>query len=412
MKCPADDKEKPIKHSFLFVHFSVHSGYRWGRTFPLARAVAAHGHAVTLLTSEKRGQKGMFARTEDLAGVHVVAFKDIVPEGLLVRGIGLVSFVARCLYCLCFKFDFVFSDAGELPNATWPCKIAQKLRGSYYISEWSDMLGKGGHFDRKPRWFKILFGWFYLWSILWVRKSADMVVVLSKPMRDHAIVSGIAPERIAIVPGGASCALFDGIQHAEAGASGGGMHPVVLGYIGMEDSEIEDLLPLIDVLRSSKYRGRFRFVSFGKLLSPDVIKRFQLGQIIEERGWVDYNKEAVKLAEIDIFVLMKTTNLVASAAGWPNKLGDYFATGRAVMATPYGDVREFMEDNPIGFIPISFEPAVIERELDAILKGDYDLERMGRFNRHVALEKISWEARCSTMCDLAITLSGIGRGER
>lgn len=190
-----------MKNKILVVHYSLKRKERWGRTFYLAKGLFDNGFEVVLLTSH-HSYNIFNVNKEIIDGVKVYSFPDFVPRKIMAKGIGILSLLYKILYSLFNKFDYVYSDAGELPNSGIPCKVNQWLYKAQYLSEWSDMLDKGGHYDNKPKWFKIFFGNLYLWSVMYFRKSADFVIVLSSYMMKYAIQNGIDKSKIIIVPGG------------------------------------------------------------------------------------------------------------------------------------------------------------------------------------------------------------------
>jgi glycosyltransferase involved in cell wall biosynthesis len=373
----------------LFVHYSIYSQKRWGRIFPLAKGAAKCGYNVTLLTTSPK--KGVIYNTKFLDNVKIIMFRDIIPKFFLKKGFVFISFITRCFYVLLHNYDYVFSDCGECINTGWICKIAQ-WKGAIYISEWGDLLGKGGYYDYKPKWFKVIYGRYFLWAELYFRKSANYTVVLSSMMKQHAINKGISKEKIIIVPGGA---VSDIITHAYSDKSQLEIpeNIITLGYIGIDNGELQDLRPLIQALHDPLLEGRFKLIVFGKKINKKYIEELNLSDIILEKGWIDYYKDPSPLQCVDIYVLMKSDNIYLSSLGWPNKLGDYMAIGRPVLITPYGDVSQFIKENPDGFITIDTEPRNITNCLYSILNNKYNLKQMGLYNRKVAIEKISWEAR-------------------
>lgn len=374
----------------LFIHYSGYQKERWGRTFPLAKAAVKCGYRVTLLTTAPK--KG-FSYTKYMQdGVKIISYKDVMPSYLLYnKGFGFLSFFARIIHVLFHKYDYVYIDCGECPNAGWPGKIAQ-LKGAILLSEWGDLLGKGGYYDKKPKVFKLIYGNYYLWAEVYFRKSANYVITLSSFMKSHAQSKGIPEDKIIIVPGGA---ISDIIKYNYTSKSilSIASEIITLGYIGINDSEIQDLLPLINTLKKERFINHFKLVVFGKKLTEQTIKKFGLSDIIVEGGWLNYYNDYQKAQCIDIFVLMKSTNITRNSMGWPNKLGDYMAFGRPVLITLYGDVKMFVEKNPNGFITIKPEENDIERTLSAILNKQYNLHAMGLINRNLAEEQISWESR-------------------
>lgn len=390
---------RKTKKKILLVHYSLIGKDRWGRIFPLARALAKHNFDVVLLTSTSNSKRWSFNDIAYIDNVKVISYCDIVPTILLSKGIGLVSFLLRLFYAFTHKFDYVYSDCGEFPNSGWPCKINQWLYKAVYISESGDLIGRGGFYDNKSTYFKFFLGWFYLWAIKYFRQSADVVVVLSERMKSYMISRGISESKIVVVPGGASCDLIPYVGTSKSKTTS---DKYVFGYIGIDDLELLDLIPFINVINESNYRGKFKLVATGKKLSESLIRNYNLQEILEEYGWIDFYNDFSKWGCVDAFLLMKKrTNLESSA--WPNKLGDYLSIGRPVLVTPYGDIEKFVYENPAGFIPLTLDRSSIIETLDNILLGKYDFEQMGRINRKIAEDKISWDTRASTLIDFLDT---------
>jgi glycosyltransferase involved in cell wall biosynthesis len=381
------------KKRFLFIHGGINSEGRWGRTFPLAVAVAKHGYEVTILTTRNKNQKGLLYSIDFIRGVKIISFNDIFPKILLSRGYGFLSFWGRVIYVLKHKFDYVYSDWSETPNAGWIAKISQKCYGALFISEWGDMLERGGHYDYKPIWFKLLFGKYYLWSVLYFRRSADIVVVLSEYMKLYAETKGILDRKIVVVPGGALC---DVLRMIPVNKSSLNLEENIITFGYIDSTEILNIMPLMSVLQKPQYQHKFKIITFGKRVGNELIEKYNLQDLLIEKGWIDYYKDQSDLQLVDILLLIKT-NIHIGSAGWPNKLGDYMAVGRPVMVTPYGDIRKFVDENKEGFIEITLDEFEIESELDKIIAGYYNLKYMGQVNREIAEKKISWNIRANTL---------------
>lgn len=390
-----------MKKKILFVHFSLKGKERWGRTFYLAKGLSLYGYEVTLLTSE-HNYNIFKVQKELIDGVTVYSFPDILPVKVLSKGFGLFSLLYKVAYSCLNKFDFIYSDAGETPNSGIPCKINQWVYNAKYISEWSDMLDRGGHYDSKPKWFKFMFGKYYLWSVKYYRKSADYVVVLSSYMKDYATQSGIHPDKLILVPGGS---MVNEISYYTIGINKSiydiNQETLTIGYIGVNFCEINDFLPIIDVIKKQKYKHRVKLLIYGHKVSNDFLIKNNLQDIIVQCGFVDFSKESNKLSAVDVFILYKPDSVISNA-GWPNKLGDYMAVGRPIIVTPYGDITSFVKDNPEGFIVINRDENEINKVLNDILEGKYNIKYMGETNRKVAINKISWDARAKIISNSLI----------
>lgn len=265
------------------------------------------------------------------------------------------------------------------------------------MSEWGDLLGRGGYYDRKPWMFRILYGWYYLWAEQYFRRSSDYVIVLSSAMRQHAIRMGIKDKQLCIVPGGA---VPDVIQYGYQSKALFQLpeNVITLGYIGIDEGELKDLLPLMNVLKEQPFRDRFRLVAFGDKLSETLLQQYDLQDLIISCGWINYYQDYSLLQAIDFFVLMKSANVGLAVMGWPNKLGDYLAVGRPIIVTPYGDVSLFIDKYPHGFIQLETPIEEACRKcLSHILSGEYDCKKMGQYSRWLSENVVSWESRMTTL---------------
>ncbi|WP_291589359.1 glycosyltransferase family protein [Bacteroides sp.] len=382
-----------MNKSILCISSSDYEGIRWGRTFPLARALAHNGLEVVLLVSEKRKSLKLWHKRY-IDGVTIICYNAIIPYRIRKLPIGLftLNFIMRALYALFHKCDLVYSDCGETPCSGWPCKINQFIYKSKYLSEYGDLLGKGGYYDSKSHMYRILFGRYFLWAISYFRQTSDYVLVLSEVMRNYVIEEmKIVPEKTILVPGGS---LPDKISFKELPNSLN--REVRLGYIGIDDEELKGILPILLCIKKI-YPSDFKIFLFGKKVSDSIIEKYGLRDIIVEHGWVDVIKGQNKISEVDIFLLMRKDLLIGSM-GWPNKLGDYLSYGRPVMIDPYGDLVSFVESHEEGFIRVNRndEQDICEK-LKSILNENYKLSAMGKYNRQIAENEISWDARVKVL---------------
>jgi glycosyltransferase involved in cell wall biosynthesis len=159
----------------------------------------------------------------------------------------------------------------------------------------------------------------------------------------------------------------------------------------MAESEIIELDPFLKALSNPDFKNEIRFITFGSYLRPQIIEKYKLNGIVEERGWIDYLKNVDKLDDVDVYVQIRRDNIL-SVAGWPNKLGDYLSNGKPILLFPYGDLVSFISDNPDGFITVNYEIESISLKIKEIISGKYDLLKMGIINRGIA-EKNSWESK-------------------
>lgn len=382
--------------SILFVSAMEYEGERWGRTFPLAKAFSANGFKVTLLVSKKIGLR--FFKKEYHDNVTIICANSLSPllRRLPLIGIFTISFILRLVHVLFTKYDYVYSDCGEIPCCGIPCRISQLIHKSIYLSEYGDLLGRTGYYDKKPLYFKIFLGWYFLWSIKYFREKADYVIVLSTEMQKYVNYEmKIKSNNIILLPGGSSPELIKYTEPKNISK------PVKLGYIGIGNYEIEGIIPLLNTIKYFEPNS-FKVLLFGKKIHPSTIEKYSISNIIKEFGWIDVIKGQNIINDVDIFILMRKDMLISSM-GWPNKLGDYMSYGRPILIEPYGDLIPFVKQHSNGFIVVNKnDNNKLKEILNNIINGKYNLIKMGEYNRHIAETELTWNARVEKIINLIV----------
>lgn len=377
----------------LYSHFGREGKDGWGRSFYMAKAMANLGHEVVFLTNRPE-TSFLLAKKKNLHKVRVISFPDFLPAKLKSSGFGFVSIIGKLFFAATHKFDLVIADCGHRPTGL-PCKLNRKIYGSTYLTEWWDFFGEGGYYDKKPFWFKLLYGRREKRNEIQDKLSADGVIVLSEQMKERAIEINV--KNVIVVHGGC---LIDEIKPTSVSTKSD--TKINFCYIGMANSEIIELDPILSALTNKVVREKVRLVAYGSAIKAEYIEKYNLEGVIDERGWIDYLKDAEKLDDIDIFIQIRRDNIV-SRAGWPNKLGDYMANGKPIIISPYGDLVDFVNKNPDGFITVKYDSQSILEKIKDILSMKYDLKQMGKRNREVA-EKNSWESKAAQIIKFKSTV--------
>ena len=83
-------------------------------------------------------------------------------------------------------------------------------------------------------------------------------------------------------------------------------------------------------MKSNNLRNKFKLILYGNGISHSKWEKYELSDVAEYRGWLDYAKDVSGLKDVDIFLqLLKDSDV--SRAGWPNKLGDYLAFAKPII---------------------------------------------------------------------------------
>ena len=119
------------------------------------------------------------------------------------------------------------------------------------------------------------------------------------------------------------------------------------GSFGAKDG-LEYLIPAFQKI-SEKYKNAYLVLTGrGTKASSDRVKEMASTSIAKDRiifkGYLSINDYYTLLNTCDIFCMTRV-NSNAANAGFPFKLGEFLATGKAVVATKVGDVPKYLVNN-------------------------------------------------------------------
>jgi glycosyltransferase involved in cell wall biosynthesis len=221
-----------------------------------------------------------------------------------------------------------------------PIFIISKLTGIKiicFVPEFYDKSTFEGSAFRKLKWFGFLF------NILFLNKFSYRLIVFSHFLKDMYLKQGITEDKIIVQP---NLTDFDYWQIKEEGKEE--REEYTLGYCGtptLKDG-IYDLLQAVSELKNRKKRVSLLIigdVTFGKSRIPDMIKfceSLNISELVTFTGLV--NSEDVKryLNKCNILVLTRP-NIIQTQAGFPTKLGEYFASEKQILVTNFGDIEKY-----------------------------------------------------------------------
>lgn len=385
--------------NILVSHYGIFEKDGWGRTFLQARALAKAGHRVVLITCSSK--RSILINKICIDNVTIISFPDFLPKSITSKGFGIISVILKIIYVTFKKFDLLLSDTGHRPSSGWPCIWNRFLYKGIYFSEWWDFFGEGGYYNKKSLLYKLIWGWYEKKVEISNKKNANGVIVLSELMKKIAIEYGIEQEKIKIIHGGALTDIL--IPHyIKKNLQINKNYPTItFGYIGISDGEIEDLYPFLEAISKTKYRSNIRLNTYGSKISSKYIEQFNLQEVIQEKGWVNYFKNKEILNDVDIFVLVMKNTLI-NCAGWPNKFGDYFALGKPILVTPYGDLVDFIKTYQPGIIEVYYSEKSIDHAFTNIFENfnqDQLIEK-GKKNREIAVKYLNWDVNANLIIDL------------
>ena len=362
----------------LFLNHNYRYSGTYYRAMPMAEQLAGRGHEVTLLTVSAE-HLWRTARYE-VAGVRVIETPGW-GQNNSGQGYGPVDNGFRCWHALSHRYDIIH-QFDHKPSATF-AGFTGRLRGARLIADWADWWGGPGGINDVPRRIPAV-GQFEVW---WEEKSklwADGVATISTVLRQRAIDIGCPPDRVLYLPTGAAIERIQRIPLPEARAKLGiPLARRMIGAVGgLKQEEFQTVMTVLQKVPD------LWFMAIGEE-KPEVHRLAHSVGVADrlwQTGFVPDDAIGLYLACADIFVL-PLIDCAANRGRLPNKILDYMAAGRPIVASPVGDVGTILEQGGVG-LPAGDEGFV--QAVEQLLGNEPLREEMGRRAREMAETRFAW----------------------
>jgi glycosyltransferase involved in cell wall biosynthesis len=120
----------------------------------------------------------------------------------------------------------------------------------------------------------------------------------------------------------------------------------------------------------------------------EMISSSQYRERIEYMGYLEDDEYYALLGECDILCMTRVASKFAQA-GFPFKLGEYLATGRAVVASNVGDVGLYLADRKNALIVEPDSSESIAKALEFLISNPDEAKKIGHEGRKLAKEKFN-----------------------
>lgn len=391
----------------IFSHYGVIDGgdaSGFTRSFALSSGLASLGNKVVFLTTQKKGFSFPFSR-EFRDGVEIIAFPDIFPYRLRKGGVALLSTLLKIIYIIFNKADIVQADMGHRPTSGLPCILHRLIYKSIYIAEWWEHYGPSGIYDEMPFWYRKTIGFFDKLFEERSRLVADGCVPISHKLFERALMLGYDKEDLLILNGGSDINKISfcddsSIQKIKFGLP---VENYIIAIIGLNDDEFKNNRQLIDAIinhNTKTLSRKITVIGTGKLSKLYDNKAF--GENIKIFKWLEYKDFCNLISSADAFTLM-LSDTVRNKSRFPNKLGDYLAAGRPIIANKVGEVKIYIEKYPWLFYNVDDENNINLADLLQTISVKKDNKQLFKDIRLIA-EENSWEDRAIKLQDFYIKI--------
>lgn len=376
---------RPRLRILLLTHNLAGLGGSYMRGFSLARQLGSLGHSVTLMASRSRA--GITSRVTIKDGVSLLEMPDLFPSRTRNGGLSPVDSLGRALWIGRRRFDIVHAF-DHRPAVSIPSLVG-KARGAILVSDWADLWGEGGIADERGR-----VGWLLgrtddLWERQF-RRWVDGVTVITSHLRGRLEAIGVPMERQLLLPPGANTDLIRPLNRAEIRRSYGlPADAQIVGFTGFAPYDSELLVEVVWRIISAEPAAIV--VASGRIpenLRVELRQRGLEGRL-RDLGVVPFADLEKVLACADV-LLMPYADKEVNRSRFPNRFGDYLASGRMIVTNRTGDLGEMVRENRIAVLapeaPDEFASEVVNLLNDASRCEEYALRA-----RRFAEDVLSWE---------------------
>jgi glycosyltransferase involved in cell wall biosynthesis len=246
--------------------------------------------------------------------------------------------------------------------------------------------------------------------------AADLVTVVSEPLRRRLLAQGVPDARILVNPNGVDLERFrPDLDGAPVRARLGLDDRIVIGFIGTFGPwhGVEILAQAFALLLERRgdlcASARLLLIGDGVCLPPAREQLRRAGRLGEAilTGLVPQQEGPSFLAACDILVLPTIPNPDGSPFfGSPTKLFEYMAMGRPIVASRLGQVAEMLEDQKSALLVPPADSEALALALERLADDRLLRERLGAAAREDAVKRHSWKAHVARLIDRIEALSG------
>jgi glycosyltransferase involved in cell wall biosynthesis len=340
----------------LFLNHNYRYSGTYYRAMPMAEELARRGHEVTLCTVSPHRHW-----TSEGSSVNGVTFLETPNLGQdnSGNGYGPLDNIWRLMHALAHHYDIIHMFDHK-PNATFG-GFAGKLRGARLVADWADWWGGPGGVNDVPQRRILAVGKFEEWWERQSKKWADGVVTISRVLREKAIAIGCPEERVLYLPTGAPTDRIRPLPIAEARTRQGlPLNRRIVGFIGSGQGDLEIALRAIGRMPDTW----FMVVGHKNPQVLELAHAHGMADRLWQTGFIPDQEVGLYLACANVMCL-PLSDRAANRGRLPNKILDYMAAGRPVVASPVGDVEEIVKGLGVGLLAGNDEfPRVLMRILD------------------------------------------------
>jgi glycosyltransferase involved in cell wall biosynthesis len=317
--------------------------------------------------------------------IFLKLFDELISISRLVWFLLSIIKQRKNLTLLIYNNDFQFNMPIYLIGSIFNFNLVT------FISEYFDSSQHKNMLIRKVRQLSFMLNFKY------INKLSDKLIVFSYFLRDKYIGMGFSQSNIYVQP---NLTDFDYwfVENSEV--------KYTLGYSGSPtlNDGLMDLFKAVSILRCKNININLLIIGdsiFGDSLIPSLAENALALGILENvkfTGLVDSDNVKGYLSECKILTITRLSN-TQTQAGFPTKLGEYYAAKKAILVTNFGDIGCYFQDGIDIVIAESGNPEAIAHKIEWMLKNDDKIEHISRQGYFKAKELLEYNNSVRKICE-------------
>lgn len=375
------------------------------RALPMAKALAARGHDVTMILPPWQNPEDAGRRWEEgRVVVENVALPRRIPG--LFEALTVLRLSRRTL---ALRPDVVhlFKPKAYSGLAHWLLEYFSRHRRPHLVVDTDDWEGPGGWNELSD--YTSLQRCFFAWQERWGLTHADAVTVASRALQTLVWALGVSPERVFYVPNGVTATRKVIRQERGGGAC-------ILLYTRFFEFPVSRIVDLLRLVRKRVPQARLLVVGKGlfgeeeELLSlaaqsgltvvsssRDAAKGPPpLSSDVTYTGWVPHEALPAYFARADVAIYPFDDTLI-NRTKCAVKLGDLLGAGVPVVAEAVGQNREYIRDGETGLLVAPGDVASFAASVVQLLEEPALRRRLGRAAALDVRERFGWHKLVGTV---------------
>jgi glycosyltransferase involved in cell wall biosynthesis len=335
--------------------------------------------------------------TEDDVPYTYLGFKQRPDNVLLKLCDELISFIRLIMFLFTLIPDrkkinlFVYSSEIQFNIPISFFTKIFRIKTSKFVAEIIDKSEFKGSFFRQLKRYGYNFNFKYLNVI------ADKLVVFSYYLKNEYLKLGFKENNIIVQPNLTDFNYWDSPESEIK---------YDIGYSGapyLKDG-LYDLFQAISLLNKKQTKVTLLVIgdaTFGESLIPPLkieCEKLGISEQVSFTGLVESLSVKKYLSECRILAITRPST-VQTKAGFPTKLGEYYATRKPVLATNFGDMTKYFTDGEDIVMAECGDPESISEKILWMLQNTEDLDRISRKGYEKAKMLLEYKNSVSRMIE-------------